>query len=413
MPAGSVSPVFSVAEALDHWRAGDRVDLLRSELLDVLAAVRDPEIRAVGATRWRRCWRSRSWRPQRDARLCRVCDLGAHGAGGCQSDTPVHRWGQIGQSQILDPGGTTIGPGRILARGHRCDRHHRWAQRRLLHRLLADDTGGDSDREGRRSVRIHWDTAHRIPDTAALRPAQVTLEAWILPVAFSSGFQSMIARGSSFGAAGAWKLGLQNGVPWFQVSVPGGGVIVQRPGPSVQLPLNRWTHIAGTFDGAIARLYLNGTSVAERRVAGDLSYEANPIPVTIAADTVNNAPDGLFIGRIDEVSLYRRALTAAEIVDIVVADFLGKSVARPYFTSERRLPNAVSGTAYSHQVVTILGAGPVTFRLSSGAMPPGVTLSSTGAISGTPGYPGRWGFTVVATDSSGQSTAQLFVLEVQ
>ena len=253
----------------------------------------------------------------------------------------------------------------------------------------------------------------RIPDTAALRPAQVTLEAWILPVAFSSGFQSMIARGSSFGAAGAWKLGLQNGVPWFQVSVPGGGVIVQRPGPSVQLPLNRWTHIAGTFDGAIARLYLNGTSVAERRVAGDLSYEANPIPVTIAADTVNNAPDGLFIGRIDEVSLYRRALTAAEIVDIVVADFLGKSVARPYFTSERRLPNAVSGTAYSHQVVTILGAGPVTFRLSSGAMPPGVTLSSTGAISGTPGYPGRWGFTVVATDSSGQSTAQLFVLEVQ
>ena len=42
MPAGSVSPVSSVAEALDHWRAGDRVDLLRSELLDVLAAVRDP-----------------------------------------------------------------------------------------------------------------------------------------------------------------------------------------------------------------------------------------------------------------------------------------------------------------------------------------------------------------------------------
>jgi len=34
--------VSSVAEALDHWRAGDRVDLLRSELLDVLATVRDP-----------------------------------------------------------------------------------------------------------------------------------------------------------------------------------------------------------------------------------------------------------------------------------------------------------------------------------------------------------------------------------
>ena len=36
MPACSVSPVSSVAEALDRWRAGDRVQVLRSEFLDVL-----------------------------------------------------------------------------------------------------------------------------------------------------------------------------------------------------------------------------------------------------------------------------------------------------------------------------------------------------------------------------------------
>lgn len=32
----------SVAEALDRWRAGDGVQVLRSEFLDVLAAVPDP-----------------------------------------------------------------------------------------------------------------------------------------------------------------------------------------------------------------------------------------------------------------------------------------------------------------------------------------------------------------------------------
>jgi predicted transposase YbfD/YdcC len=42
VPACSVSPVSSVAEALDRWRAGDRVQVLRSEFLDVLAAVPDP-----------------------------------------------------------------------------------------------------------------------------------------------------------------------------------------------------------------------------------------------------------------------------------------------------------------------------------------------------------------------------------
>jgi predicted transposase YbfD/YdcC len=42
VPAVSVSPVLSVAEALDRWRAGDRVQVLRSGFLDVLAAVPDP-----------------------------------------------------------------------------------------------------------------------------------------------------------------------------------------------------------------------------------------------------------------------------------------------------------------------------------------------------------------------------------
>ncbi len=42
MPAHAVSPVESVAEALDRWCAGERVEVLSSEFLDVLAAVPDP-----------------------------------------------------------------------------------------------------------------------------------------------------------------------------------------------------------------------------------------------------------------------------------------------------------------------------------------------------------------------------------
>jgi predicted transposase YbfD/YdcC len=45
VPAVSVSPVSSVAEALDRWRADDRVQVLRGEFLDVLATVPDPRDR--------------------------------------------------------------------------------------------------------------------------------------------------------------------------------------------------------------------------------------------------------------------------------------------------------------------------------------------------------------------------------
>ena len=42
MPAHAVSPVESVAEMLDRWRAGECVEVLGSEFLDVLASVPDP-----------------------------------------------------------------------------------------------------------------------------------------------------------------------------------------------------------------------------------------------------------------------------------------------------------------------------------------------------------------------------------
>lgn len=45
MPAVSVSPMSSVTEALDRWRASDRVQVLGGEFLDVLAAVPDPRDR--------------------------------------------------------------------------------------------------------------------------------------------------------------------------------------------------------------------------------------------------------------------------------------------------------------------------------------------------------------------------------
>ena len=45
MPACSVSPVESVADALDRWRAGNHAEVLCTDFLDVLAAVPDPRDR--------------------------------------------------------------------------------------------------------------------------------------------------------------------------------------------------------------------------------------------------------------------------------------------------------------------------------------------------------------------------------
>ncbi|MCO4862219.1 putative Ig domain-containing protein [Cupriavidus sp. WGlv3] len=63
-------------------------------------------------------------------------------------------------------------------------------------------------------------------------------------------------------------------------------------------------------------------------------------------------------------------------------------------------PGAVGG-AYSQSLAAATGGtGPYTYAIASGALPPGVALSSAGLLVGTPTAGGTFNFTVRATDSS-------------
>lgn len=64
-------------------------------------------------------------------------------------------------------------------------------------------------------------------------------------------------------------------------------------------------------------------------------------------------------------------------------------------------PAGQLGTAYTYNLVTSGASGTVTYSLASGSLPPGLTLSGTGAITGSPAEAGTYLFKVLATDSGG------------
>jgi len=74
------------------------------------------------------------------------------------------------------------------------------------------------------------------------------------------------------------------------------------------LPVNTWTHLAATFDGATVRLFVNGVQVAS---------QAQPTPLANTTGTLqigaDSYPTEYFAGRIDEVRVYNRALSATQI----------------------------------------------------------------------------------------------------
>ena len=79
-----------------------------------------------------------------------------------------------------------------------------------------------------------------------------------------------------------------------------------------QPPHNVWTHVAGTFDGSIWKLYINGGLRGTRYASGSIQYSGSP-QLAIGVRSVGSLAEW-FNGAIDEVKLYNTALTASEIV---------------------------------------------------------------------------------------------------
>ena len=78
------------------------------------------------------------------------------------------------------------------------------------------------------------------------------------------------------------------------------------------------------------------------------------------------------------------------------------------------MPSGVVGVIYQGFVYANGGTGSYTFSLGGGSLPDGVTLfSSSGMVYGTPKTPGRFSFSVVATDSAGTSASGDFNVTIQ
>jgi hypothetical protein len=76
------------------------------------------------------------------------------------------------------------------------------------------------------------------------------------------------------------------------------------------------------------------------------------------------------------------------------------------------LPAATVGVAYSHNLNAAAGSQPYTWSVTGGALPAGLTLASTGTVSGTPTAAGSFNFTVQVKDSTGATASTPLALTV-
>ena len=76
------------------------------------------------------------------------------------------------------------------------------------------------------------------------------------------------------------------------------------------------------------------------------------------------------------------------------------------------LPNGFLGVHYSQSLTASGSAPPYTFTVSSGTLPPGLSLSSGGVLSGTPATAGTFNFTVNVADAQGCMGTKVYPLTI-
>jgi hypothetical protein len=134
----------------------------------------------------------------------------------------------------------------------------------------------------------------------------ITLEAWIRPTAYPNGVGSSILAKQDANGFG-WSLKFQ-GHGSFAFATNLNGTPYYANTPQTNIPLNQWTHVAGVYDGAFLKLYLNGVLVTTVSQVGTM----NNTGTWIAIGATNNWGE-YFSGAIDEVRVWNVARTAAEI----------------------------------------------------------------------------------------------------
>lgn len=171
-----------------------------------------------------------------------------------------------------------------------------------------------------------------VPDSASIDSItdQLTLAAWMNvqdPIPNGS-YSTAISRQIGKGEEQHYHLSINSAYQAILfITTPAGGKVVL--GSPAALPQQTWIHLAGTYDGSVARLYVDGKEVLNLPASGPFAADTNPVVLSGNGNDASYVVSEFVQGELDDVMLYRRALSADEIARIAGGALLPSGAFKP------------------------------------------------------------------------------------
>ena len=175
-----------------------------------------------------------------------------------------------------------------------------------------------------------------LPATALHDPfSALSVDAWVYPTSYGSdtipGVGIYGKTILSITDTDGFALRLKDGFIQADLRLSGGDLL--QSFNQTQVPLNAWSHVTITYDGSLVHAYLNGSelgtgvpasgTVRNSLNAGNCAMIGNE-PDDCTISNLSGQPAGFgWPGRIDEVQVFNRALTSAEVQSIFNAGSAG------------------------------------------------------------------------------------------
>lgn len=161
------------------------------------------------------------------------------------------------------------------------------------------------------AIRLDGNDFVQIPDSAVLRSQRLTVEAWVRRSSTPGKYKYVFVKGGDKCEAGSYGLySSYNGGMAFYVY--NGSTFHRSPSVTQDIWDGKWHHVAGTYDGQMVRLFVDGYQVGSGRAySGKVEYNLENKTAYIGA--YRGACNLTMSADVDEVRVWNTALSVDRI----------------------------------------------------------------------------------------------------